>query len=223
MKLSGSISCLTKRHMHKLTLFFLVISISAVAQHAGYTEVKDIADFKSKFTATSAEIKSLKSDFIQEKNLSMLSDKIMSEGKFWYKRETMVRMEYIKPFQYLVIINKNNVTTRDGQKTNTVSVKSNKLFQQITRIIVDCVQGTAFNNPDFKINVFQNAGNYLIEMKPVSKALKDFFNAIEIHINKKDYSVTSINMIEQSGDNTLLTFSNRILNSEINDSVFMVH
>ncbi len=50
-------------------------------------------------------------------------------------------MEYNQPFQYLMIMNRDNVYVKDGQKENKVSSKSNKLFQQINRITVDCVQG----------------------------------------------------------------------------------
>jgi outer membrane lipoprotein-sorting protein len=207
----------------KLIFALIIFSIDAFGQYPGYSPVKDTADFRVKFTSTARNISTIKSDFTQEKNMSMLSEKIISTGKFWFKRDDMVRMEYLAPYRYLLIINKNNVTMQDGQKTNKVSAKSNKLFQQISRITVDCVQGTVFTNPDFKIHVFESSANYLIEMTPVTKGLKDFFSAINIEISKKDYSVMRINMKEQSGDNTIMNFTNKQINTEIPDAVFVVH
>ena len=61
----------------------------------------------------------------------MLSDKIVSTGKFWFKRENKVRMEYEKPSYYLLVINGNNIKTKDSQKENKVSSKSNKVFEQV--------------------------------------------------------------------------------------------
>ena len=74
----------------------------------------------------------------------MLSDKIISKGKFWFKKENKVRMEYMQPFQYLMILNNNNIYIKDGQKENKISTGSNKLFQQVNRIVVDCVQRHSF-------------------------------------------------------------------------------
>ena len=123
---------------------------------------------------------SLKSDFVQEKNLSMLSEKIVSKGIFWFKKENLVRMEYKQPFQYLMIINKNNVYIKDGQKENKISAASTKIFRQINRLMVDCVQGTVMNNPDFGVKAFEGNSGFLVELTPVGKGLKDYFKTIQV-------------------------------------------
>src|SRR5882757_1033510 len=163
--------------MHKLILMLLLLSggVSLKAQYAGYTPLPDLTKFKELFSVEAQKVISIKSDFVQEKNLSMLSEKITSKGKFWFKKDNRVRMEYSQPFQYLMIINKDKVFVKDGQKTNTISTKSNKLFQQINKITVDCVQGTVLTNPDFSTRVFENKNAYLVELSPVSKNLKEFF------------------------------------------------
>ena len=211
--------------MHKIIIivFITLFSLNTTAQYQGYTTVKDTAAFRVKFMSTAKSINSIKSDFTQEKNMNILSEKITSKGKFWFKKEDRVRMEYISPYQYLLVINKNDVTMKDGQKTNKFSAKSNKLFQQISRLTVDCIQGTAFANPDFKIRIFENSSSFLIEMNPVTGGLKEYFSSINIEVSKRDYSVLSIDMREQGGDNTLMRFSNKELNSDIPDAVFVVH
>jgi outer membrane lipoprotein-sorting protein len=192
------------------------------AQYAGYKPVTDMAAFKTQFTAATQHTQSIKSDFVQEKTLSMLSEKITSKGKFWFKKDNLVRMEYNQPFQYLVIINNNNVFVKDGQKENKISTKSNKLFQQINRMMVDCVQGTALNNPDFKVAVFESAQGYLVELSPVVKGMKDYFKNINIVLSRKDYSVSKLEMYEQSGDNTVISFINKELNAVIADALFVI-
>lgn len=205
-------------------LFFLCLFISclAQAQYAGYKPVADMGKFKEEFSAAAQKIQSVKSDFIQEKNLSLLSEKITSKGKFWFKKDDRVRMEYNQPYSYLLVINKNNVYVKDGQKENTISTKSNKLFQQINKITVDCVQGTALNNADFKINVFENGQGFLIELSPVTKGMKEYFKNINVLISRKDYSVNKIEMYEQSGDNTIISFINKELNPSLPDALFAI-
>jgi len=207
-------------------LFFVLSLCMAViclhAQYAGYKAVADMPVFKEQFAVAARKTQSIAADFVQEKNLSMLSEKISSKGKFWFKKDDRVRMEYNQPFQYLVIINKNNVFVKDGQKENKISTKSNKLFQQINRMMVDCVQGTALNNPDFKVAVFENTGTYLVELTPIAKGMKDYFKNINIVLSKKDYSVNKLEMYEQSGDNTIISFINKELNATIPDALFII-
>ena len=198
----------------------MVMLNTAFAQYPGYKPVSDLASFKKVFTSAAQSTQTIKSDFVQEKNLSLLSEKIVSKGKFWFKRENKVRMEYNQPFQYLMIINQNEVYIKDGQKENKISTRSNKLFQQINRITVDCIQGTVMNNPDYKVNVFENNQGYLIELTPSAKALKEFFKNINIFVGKKDYSVSKLELHEQSGDKTLITYLNKELNSTLPDALF---
>jgi len=129
----------------------------------------------------------------------MLSDKIISTGKFWFKRENKVRMEYEKPSYYLLIINGSNIKTKDGQKENKVSAKSNKMFEQINQMMIDCVQGTALDNKSFTTKVFENAQSYLVELVPTVKNLQGIFKNITLTVDKKDYSVSRMEMLEQSG------------------------
>ncbi len=129
-------------------------------------------------------------------------------------------MEYNHPFQYLMVLNKDKVFVKDGQKENKVSVRSNKLFQQINKIMIDCMQGTALNNPDFKTRVFENKNVSLVELIPVTKGLKEFFKNINVTVDKKDFSVSTIQMQEQSGDYTILRFTNKELNANIPDALF---
>lgn len=205
-----------------LVIMFSIALNSVHAQYPGYSPVRDLVAFNNQFAAAAQSTHSIKSDFIQEKNLSMLSEKIISKGKFYFEKDSKVRMDYVHPFTYTMIINNNKVFIRDGKKENTINAKSNKLFQQIIRITLDCVQGTAIKNTDFRTRVFESRNNYLVELTPVTKGLKDFFQSIRIVVERKDNSVSQIDMVEASGDNTLIRFTNRELNAPIPASIFVI-
>ena len=203
-------------------LVFLAAGFWANAQYAGFIPVKDMEKFKTAFALAAQKTNSIKSDFVQEKVLSMLSEKITSKGRFWFKKDNRVRMEYYHPYQYLMILNKDKVYVKDGQKENKISTRSNKMFQQINKIMVDCMQGTALNNTDFKTRVFENKSNSLVELVPVTKGLKELFKAITVTIDNKDFSVSVIEMQELSGDNTIIRFLNKNLNADIQDMLFFI-
>ena len=200
----------------------LVTSNLVQAQYAGYSPLKDVVKFKTEFSTATQKTLTIKSTFVQEKNLSLLSEKIISKGKFWFKKDNLVRMEYNQPFQYLMIINKDKVFVKDGQKENKVSARSNKLFQQVNKIMIDCMQGTTMNNSDFKTRVFESKGSYFIELVPVVKGLKELFKNINVVVDKKDYSASSIEMQEVAGDNTIIRFANKELNTNISDALFNI-
>lgn len=199
---------------------FLLVSTSVSGQYSGYQPVSNLGDFKKEFAVQSGKITSISSNFTQEKILTALTEKISSTGIFKFKRSDKVRIEYQKPFFYLMIMNGEKMLVKDENKETHVNVKSNKLFQQVNRIMIDCVQGSILESKEFTTKVFENKSRYLLEMTPVSKSLKGFFRTIVLNVDKKDYSVHSIEMNEPSGDQTIITFTDKKLNDLVSDAVF---
>jgi outer membrane lipoprotein-sorting protein len=204
-----------------LLVYFL--PVFALAQVKGFGPLADEAGFKKKFAETAAATNSIKCDFVQEKNLLMLSEKIISKGTFVYKKAQKVRMEYTHPFSYLLVINQDKVTIKDRQKTNSFSSKSNKMFENINKIVMDCVQGTALENPGFTVKIQESELMYLLILVPKKKEMKEFFSTIKIYIDKKNYSVSQLVMEEPTGDNTAIQFVNKQYNLNIPDATFIVH
>jgi len=205
-----------------LFIFSFLCLLSFAQQPKGFTLVKDEAGFKIKFSEASKSVSSIKADFIQEKNLSVLSEKIKSKGVFLFKKQNMAKMEYTSPYRYLLIINGDKVFIKDEQKSNSFSTKSNKMFESINKIMIDCVQGTALENKNFSSVVYENDKQYLLQLTPKIKAFKEFFNKINIYIDKKDYTVSKFDMIDASGDNTLITFLNKQINTNVTDANFNI-
>ena len=133
---------------------FVAFCNPVVAQYKGYSSVSDLAAFKSRFKAESANVLSINSNFTQEKILSALTEKIVSTGKFWFKRSNKVRIEYTRPFVYLMVMNGDKMLIRDEQKESRINVRANRLFQQVNRIMIDCVQGTILDCKDFTSSGF---------------------------------------------------------------------
>jgi outer membrane lipoprotein-sorting protein len=205
-----------------LLLAGLWICAFAAAQNSGFVRLGNETAFKQAFAAATTNTVTIKSDFVQEKNMSMLADKISSRGKFWFKKDNRVRMEYLQPFSYLMILNNGKIYVKDGQKENKVNANSSKLFQQVNRILVDCVGGTVLSNPDFQTRVWEGPKSYMVELLPVAKNLKALYQKINIYIDKKDYTADSIDMFELSGDNSSIRFINKELNANIPDALFVI-
>jgi|SRR5450432_1468441 len=191
-------------------------------QYPGYTLLDHPETAKKFISAATSATGSIQSDFSQEKTLTMLSEKINATGKFWFRKNDKLRMEYLRPYQYLMILNGGKIYIKDAQKENKLSAGSNRVFKQVNRILIDCVSGNMLENADFKPRLFESPGSFLVELKPIEKNLTSLYQNINIIIDKKDFTPTAIEMYEISGDKTIIRFQNKLLNVQIPDSVFFI-
>jgi len=153
----------------------------------------------------------------------MISEKVISKGIFYFKKDERVRLEYLTPFKYLMVINNGKMFIRDDEKSMHMDMHKNKIFKEINNIILNCVKGTVFSSTDFNVSIFENNTQVKLEMLPVAAGLKDFFKSIHVFIDKKDYAVIRIEMNEISGDYTVISFTNKEMNGKVSDDLFAVN
>jgi outer membrane lipoprotein-sorting protein len=208
--------------MRKLSFVWIlcVLAVSSFAQPKGFTAVKNVASFEQSLSKANAAMQTISSDFTQIKNLSLLADKIKSKGKFYFKKEDKVRIEYTSPFTYLLVMNGTQVMVKDEQKTNKINTKNSKMMQSVNRVMMDCMRGTVLSNPDFKTTVYENGQSFLLSMAPVTAEMKKMFKQIDVYMNKKGYDVHKLSMVEQGGDYTDMDFTNTQHNVNLNDALF---
>jgi outer membrane lipoprotein-sorting protein len=205
--------------MYKL-LFLLIFPFISFSQT--FRLVKDTLVLKLKVENMSKALNSIDADFVQEKNLSVLSEKIISKGHLMFKKENLLRWEYFTPSKYLIVINKEKVFIKDEKKTSKYDMNSNKVFKEINDIMISCVQGTIFKSSKFKTSYFENEKYYKLEMTPKTKNMKDSFKKINLYFDKTITSVSKIEMIETSEDFTLIEFLNKKLNAPISENSFII-
>ncbi len=68
--------------------------------------------------------------------------------------------------------------------------------------------------------VYSNDKNYLLVLTPVKKNLRDFFDNISVYLDAKNCAVMKIDLVEPSGDNTVITFTDQEINVPIADAEF---
>jgi outer membrane lipoprotein-sorting protein len=191
------------------------IAFSAPAQVPA-TPMKDIPGFKVKLAEMSEEIKTIESDFVQEKSLSVLSNKIISRGHFCFKKENNIRWEYLQPYRYLIIISNNKIYINDDQNQKQYDMQSNKMFQEMNKFISGCIQGDILKNEqDYKIGYYEDAKSYYVNLIPSSEKMRQMLQEVRIWFNHNDLTVTRITMMEPGGDYTKIEFTNKQLNTDI--------
>ena len=208
---------------HDVIIFFFMFPVFSVFAKEPLTEIKNPAAFKQKFSEATRQTQSIEANFIQEKNLSVLSEKIITKGRFMFKKEKKLRWEYTEPFHYLIILSDGTMFIQDEEKKSKIDIRNNKMFAEINSIIMGCVQGNLFNDEKkFLPSFFENNGFFMVKLKPLASNLKEYLSEIHIWFDKNDLTVTRIEMHEPSGDYTKIDFSGRKINANISDEKFLI-
>lgn len=208
--------------MHKIFLFiFYFFAVSCgIAQPDGFTRVADTSYIRQKVNEVASQTNSINTEFIQEKNLTFLDEKIISKGILLYKKPDMLRLEYTSPYSYLLIINNGKLLIKSDDSEVKVDLESSKMFNEINDLIINSIQGKILNMPDLSTSFFESNDSFFIQLWPEQEELKKYIKTIELYISKKDYTVTDFRVIELSDDYTLIKFVNKKINEEIPDERF---
>jgi len=201
--------------------FLYLISLGMSAQPSGFKTLSSPDEFREKMAASVEKTISLQSSFIQEKNLDVFQEVIISNGVFYYRKENHVRWEYLDPISYVIVMNGDQVMIRSNGKTNTYDMDENAFIRQINEVMVGSVQGKILDNEDmFEISYFENAGYYLAVLVPRQEEVKDILKQAEIYFRKDDLTVDKLIFTEYTGDYTLIRFTEKRINETIPERIF---
>jgi outer membrane lipoprotein-sorting protein len=162
----------------------------------------------------------INTSFHQKKYLSILSNAISSEGEMTFKKPQALKWAYTKPYNYMIIFHKNEIIINDEGKISEFDISASKAFVEINQIIVNSVSGNILQEDQFNIQYFENKEYYLAKMQPKIDRLRSYIDIIEVTLDKKDFTVSSIKLVEKEKDYTLIDFFDKKLNLPISDETF---
>lgn len=201
-------------------LIFLITNGSTFSQDKNTSPIKDPSKLIQQINQASAQTNTITADFSQVKEMSFLEEKAISSGKFYFEKEKKLRWEYTKPFSYTIILNNDRLRIIDEGKSKDFEAGSNRMFLEIGNIMTGMVNGTLLNSPQFTTTWSEGPDYYLAELIPAGTGLKDYLSRIELKLNKQDFTVDELKMIEKSGDYTEISFHNKKLNETIPAEIF---
>lgn len=177
----------------------------------------------SRINKSAAGLKSMSCSFTQTKHLSLLSDKMVSEGKMSYKQPDKLRWEYTSPYQYLFIFNGTKVYVGNKSRKDVIDTQTNKVFKEVARIMMSTVTGTALSNStDFSIDVVNDSSTWKVILIPKKKEMKSMFVKIELSFNKSNLMIKEINIYEKNNDRTNIRLKDISTNITLNESLFAI-
>ncbi len=200
----------------ELFLFALLcVCLPGRTQPEGFTPVNDTSFISQKVAQVAAQTNTINTDFIQEKQLAFLNEKIVSKGNLKFQKPDKLRLEYTSPFNYLLVMNAGQLFIKNEKSETRMNLEASKMFSEINNLILNSVQGKVLNMPDMSASFFENNSTILIRLLPTQDELKKYITSIELYISKQDYTVTDFKVNELSDDYTLIKFVNKKINEEL--------
>ena len=202
-------------------MFFIVFTSIGISQDNQYSKVSN-KDIIEDFSNKASSINTIKSDFIQKKEMSFLDNEIISQGKFIYKKGNNILWAYSDPLDYKILIKNNKMVVDDEGKKNEINLEGNKVFKQINKIIILTVSGKIINDENYNTEFLNSSNKYCLRVKSKDENVKMLIVTINLYIKKESFDVMAVELIELSGDKTYIEFKNRRINEEISDSEFVI-
>ena len=209
--------------MRKILLSCLLVFLSPCLSMMGQTKLtaEQQKQIVEKIDKASSAMKTMQCDFTQTKRMKMLSKDMQSKGVMYFKRPDKLRWQYTSPYDYTFIMNGDKVQIKSMKSTKNIDVQQNKMFRQITNIILSSITGgTLRTSADFTVELWQQDKSYFVKLYPKKKELKQLYQYLEIWFDPALTKVSTVKMMEKTGDMTIVNLLNTKYGVTINEKLF---
>ncbi|MCQ2200353.1 MAG: outer membrane lipoprotein carrier protein LolA [Paludibacteraceae bacterium] len=208
----------------------LLVSASTFAQPAGYKKVASPDDFKNQMLNSAKTMTSMQSDFKQVKHIVGMPKNIEQTGKFYFKKDDKLALDYLTPMKSQIIMNGSKISMVSGGQKKSIDANSNPTVANLKNMLSSCLSGQLpTNSKDVELVIYENDKQFLVYVTPKSESFTKKNDHIEVNIEKVSYNILSVKIIEKtknanSKDSSYqeFTFTNMQKNVSIDEKKFSV-
>lgn len=208
----------------KLLLTLIIIPLWNICSWSQKLNAQQQEQVIQKIVLATASIKTMQCDFKQTKKMKMMKNQMKSSGTMYYKSPNKLRWQYNTPYSYIFVMNGSKVSVKSANGIQHIDAQHNKIFKQISNIILGCVTGGNLKNSgDFSIEIWKENGSYSAKLVPKKKEYKSLYNYINIKFNSSLSMIENVEMSEKSGDTTFVNLFNVKVNHSVGENFFTVN
>lgn len=202
---------------------FVMMLLSCFLTHGADLTNRQEQQIITEINKAASNIKTMSCSFVQTKYLSLLNDKMVSEGNMVYKQPDKLRWEYTTPYKYLFVFNGTKVYVGNNSRKDVIDTNTNKVFKEVARIMMNTVTGKALSNStEFTIGVIAGDNSYDVTLVPKKRELKQMFSKIVLTFTKVNVMISEVDIYEKNGDRTNIKLSRIKKNGTINENFFNI-
>jgi outer membrane lipoprotein-sorting protein len=214
-----------KKNFVILSLLLLLVALIEGTSSAGATDVSSIPDLLTRIGEKVAEFKTLKTDFIQEKNLAMFKRKLILRGRIYLQKPNTIAWHVDKPVKYSVLITDNAIRQwdEDTNQVQEIPFSKNPVFKIVLNQLTTWFSGNYSSLlDDYTAKVIQQRP-YVFEFMPKETNFsRKIVKSITITFREDEKYLEKIKIVEMSGDSTTITFENTVIDVPIDSRFFEV-
>jgi hypothetical protein len=192
--------------MRALHRGFLVVCLSLCLSFPGHAEEFGVADLMHML----AQVKESRATFVEEKRLAALTEPLILRGDLEYRAPAHLMKRTVAPIQESLEVDGSQLSvTKPGEGMNqTLSLDT---YPEI-KIMVAAIRGTLAGDIDtlreyYEVGFSGSRPAWELTLVPRSKRVREFLRVVRI--SGAEQRMTSMEMIEGSGDTTLMTIQTR--------------
>jgi outer membrane lipoprotein-sorting protein len=216
------------RAKRSLTTIILALSLLAAAGSSAGAAQKppeDMAVFLADLGKQVSNFTTLKTEFVQEKEMAMFREKLVMKGRIYLQKPNKVAWHVDSPVRYSVLITDKLIRQwdEDTNKVQEISLAKNPIFQNVLN------QLTVWFSGDYSSLLTVNAIRQMqqeplvLEFLPLEKNVsRKVIKSITLTFREDRKYLRQIRIREVNGDLTTITFVNTLLNAPLDSTSFEV-
>jgi len=206
-----------------LSLYYLPFSEAQENKSDGVT---DVSVLLRRLGRQVSDFKSLKTDFVQEKNLAIFQNKIILKGRIYLQKPGRIAWHVDKPVKYSVLITDTMVRQwdEDTDQVQEISLSKNPVFKVAIGQLTTWFNGDYISLLDDYTVRIRRQDPFVLEFFPKeTNAAKKFIKTVTITFREDEKYLKQIKIQEPSGDSTTLSFEGTVLNAPLEERFFKVN
>lgn len=161
-----------------------------------------------------SKVESISSDFVMEKNLSIAQKPLISKGHFYFKKSGFLYWSYSSPFVSGYLMEESKVYSWKyiGSKKKVEDITKQTYAKRMIEYIymfLSMDMGKISQTYDLKEE--ENC----LELYPKKNIKGNTLEKIKLYLDLENSVVTEVDIIDKSGDNTIIKFNNSLTNIDI--------
>ena len=212
-----------------LILFLVMPAIDCYAETSGIKTHKNLApdlyEVLHRLEDNTSEIRTLKTEFVQEKELAVFKEKIILKGMIFLQKPELFAWHIIEPLSYSMVIKGDILSQWDEntKKTQTISLSKNPAFQVAISQMKDWFSGKYTSmTEDYDIIILKRKPVSLKFIPKKNTTAGNVIDSVTVTFRDDERYIHEIYIKEKSGNSTLLTFVNTQLNTPLEATAWEV-
>lgn len=203
----------------------LVLSGTVRAAEVAPAQPPDMAAFLADLGRTVSNFTTLKTEFVQEKEMAMFKEKLVMKGRIYLEKPNKVAWHVDSPVRYSVLITDKVIRQwdEDTNKVQEISLAKNPIFQNVLNQLTVWFSGNYGSLLTVNDIKRVQAEPLMLEFIPLEKNVaRKVIKTITLTFREDRKYLKQMRVREVNGDVTTITFVNTQPNAPLDNKSFEV-